>query len=257
MDKEKFLESGLLEQYVLGLTNAEESAMVERYADAFPEVQHEIAHLRDGLEAYVKDQSTMPPKGLKEQILNKIDELEQENVMAPRRSSTRMYLAVGVVLLSTILASLYFYLQYNHQKQAYDRLQNEFQVYQEKCEQTQQALAANNEIFEFLNHRATHPVYLKGTNLDPEAALVVYWNPEAQNALLSVLNLPPPPPEKQYQIWGDVNGKMENMGVFEQDNPNLQQVEFIERPASFNITLEPKGGSEHPNTDLLYAKGDV
>ncbi len=255
MDKEQFLESGLLEQYVLGLTNAEESAEVESYAAAFPEVQKEINSLRTSLKAYAKDQLLASPQDLKAPNLNEVDELA--HVRTPNRRNIRLYAAVALVLLSTVMASLYFFLQYHHQKEAYDRLQNEFEVFQEICQSTKKELALSTQKLEFVNHPATQPVYLKGTNLDPKAAAVVYWNPEAQNALLSVLNLPPPPSEKQYQIWADVDGKMVNMGVFDRDHHQLQVVNFIKQPDSFNITLEPKGGSDHPNTNLLYANGKI
>jgi hypothetical protein len=38
MDKEKFLQSGLLEQYVLGLTDPEEEEVVNHYLERFPEL---------------------------------------------------------------------------------------------------------------------------------------------------------------------------------------------------------------------------
>ena len=54
MDKERFLESGLLEQYVLGLTSEEETREVERYAQAFPEIRAEIDLLRKAVRQYAE-----------------------------------------------------------------------------------------------------------------------------------------------------------------------------------------------------------
>ena len=38
-DKESILQSGLLEQYVLGLTTPEQNKEVESYAQAYPEIK--------------------------------------------------------------------------------------------------------------------------------------------------------------------------------------------------------------------------
>ena len=56
MDKERFLQSGLLEQYVLGLTSEEENEEVERYARAFPEIQSEIDILQIAVMQYAEEQ---------------------------------------------------------------------------------------------------------------------------------------------------------------------------------------------------------
>ena len=39
MNKEEFLTSGLIEQYVLGLTSPEEDRIVERFAEEYPEIE--------------------------------------------------------------------------------------------------------------------------------------------------------------------------------------------------------------------------
>ena len=54
MDKEQFLKSGLLEQYALGLTTPEETAAVERYIQAFPDIRHKAASLKKEIDEYTK-----------------------------------------------------------------------------------------------------------------------------------------------------------------------------------------------------------
>ena len=61
MDKERFLKTGLLEQYVLGLTTPEEDLEVERYAESFPEIQSEIDSMRSAMEEYARQYSIPPP----------------------------------------------------------------------------------------------------------------------------------------------------------------------------------------------------
>ena len=62
MNKERFLASGLIEQYVLGLTTPDEAQEVERYARAYPEVQAEIDALRGAIEQYAAQYAVPPSK---------------------------------------------------------------------------------------------------------------------------------------------------------------------------------------------------
>ena len=65
MDKEKFLSSGLLDQYVLGLTSAKEAEIVHRYAEAFPDIKATIISLQSALEQYARANSLGPSTKLK------------------------------------------------------------------------------------------------------------------------------------------------------------------------------------------------
>ena len=59
-----FLNSGLLDKYLIGTTTASETLKVESYISAYPEVKEEYDLLQDQLELVAKAQAIQPPFGV-------------------------------------------------------------------------------------------------------------------------------------------------------------------------------------------------
>lgn len=60
-----FLDSDLLEKYLLGTTNKQESLQVERYIAMYPEVRETYIELQENLETFAKMHAIKTPEGLK------------------------------------------------------------------------------------------------------------------------------------------------------------------------------------------------
>ena len=261
MDKQKFLTSGLLEQYVLGLTDPEESDLVERYLEAFPELKKEVDGMHSAIEQYALAHSIPPPPHMKEKIQSQIKDLDKQvsksdsvksvPLTSPRHSFRNIAAILGLGVLSLTL-----YIQNIGLKGDKEDLRQSLATQEQACEERVDQLEQSMQRpFAFLTEPETKTVILKGSGLAPEAESIVFWNPIEKLACLNIMNLPEPPDGKQYQIWADVNGVMIDMGLLEANKETIQMVDFIANAESFNITLEPKGGSEHPTVELLYANG--
>ena len=74
MNKDQFLASGLLEQYALGITSEEESALVERYLNTFPEVRAEYTSMRKALDQYAKQYAIQPPRTLRNRVMDAVNQ---------------------------------------------------------------------------------------------------------------------------------------------------------------------------------------
>ena len=61
MNKQEIINAGLIEQYVLGLTDLKETQMVEQLAEKDTEIQQYIKELRDGLDKYAAAYAIDPP----------------------------------------------------------------------------------------------------------------------------------------------------------------------------------------------------
>jgi len=265
-EKDKILESGLLEQYVLGLLSPLERRQVETYVKQYPELREHIKALQDTMEAIAKQHSIEPPDGLKRDILSEIDKLDEPPTTTVDRSNQtfmrRFRLAiwsVAAMLLGAFGAlAIIFYLQKGELQEKLEDTKAEFAAFQEDCEQLQAYNATMQNRLQFIQNPATEHVHLRGFDegLAPEAQAIVYWNAHEQGAYLNIVNLPEPPPGKQYQLWADVEGEMIDMGVFEMTQ-QLQKMKFIANAESLNVTLEPKGGSIKPNVSQLYINGKV
>ncbi len=264
MDKERFLSSGLLEQYILGLTSPEESEEVEKYLKAFPELQSEADAMRKAIEQYALQHSVPPPAHLKTRILTEIDQLTEEEQaireQAIHRAHAAKNRAIGIGALAGILLILlagYLYQQLNRAEHDLQRLNARFAAFQEACQEKQETLKQQAQLYAFLNHQNTRPVLLQGTGLAPNAEVIVYWNEAVKSAYVRSLQLPEPPPGKQYQLWADVDGEMINAGLLPKSGKNMYAVGYIDRAESLNITLEPEGGSDHPTVSNLVLSGKV
>lgn len=236
MDKEQFLKSGLLEQYALGLTTPEETAAVERYIQAFPDIRHKAASLKKEIDEYTKQS------------------LPQIQLAAGKRAQTSGSMPAWATWTVAALfgACVFFgYAWYNAngQLKANEQALLNCQIEHVACLETAQMLA-------FLEHEDTRPVYLNGTDRLPQAKALVYWNHTAKSAYFNPIRLPEAPAGSQYQIWADVAGVMINMGLIEPENLHLQALRYIPQAESLNITIEPKGGSEHPTVSQLCLNGD-
>lgn len=255
MDKEKFLKSGLIEQFVLGITSPEETAEVERYAAAFPDIQEEIAQLRGAIEDYAKQYAIEPPAGTKDAILDEINTIQQNNITSPP-TNWLSWLPMAAILASVVLA-FNFYQKKNKAEALLIETEDRLATFQKDCEEEKTRLQITQDRYAFLTNKSTQAVNITGTGLSPEANVVVYYNSESESALLNIVNLPEPPAGKTYQMWADVEGVMIDMGVFKVNDPLLREMFFIKDAESLNITLEPEGGSDHPTVSLLQANGKV
>jgi anti-sigma-K factor RskA len=254
MDKEKFLASGLLEQYVLRLTTPEEDQEVERFANAFPEIAKEIEEMRFSLEQYAQQYAVPPPPKVKKSILEQIDALENNQVPS---SATRSSLGAFSRWASILLLGVYviFGVIMTLRYQAIKKENLQLQKNLEHCESGSKNSNRKLDIIALIEDRKTLPVYLKGSALSPAAKAIVYWNPQSKLAYLNPYALPAPPQGKQFQIWADVNGKMISLGLIDPKVVDFQKINHIDRAVSLNITIEPLGGSKSPNVSQLLANG--
>ena len=257
MNKERFLASGLMEQYVLGLTTPEETQEVERYAEAYPDVQAEIDALRNAIEQYAAQYAVPPSQELKDKILSEIEAEEHKaNRNVNNGGRYLLYASVAILLLSVAVGGWSWWRNQSLEKD-YNYLASQYATLVRQCDQLQKQEQRNRQVVAFVNDDATQVVHLTGTDISPEAHVVVYWNEATQSAMLNMVNMPAPPPGKQYQIWADVEGVMINAGLLQSDPNDLQPIQVIADAESLNITIEPAGGSEHPTVAFLVANGKM
>lgn len=76
MSERNFIDSGIIEQYVLGLASPDEVAEVQRMAARFRAVQREIEIVEETLLIFAQTQILAPHKSLKTNVLRKISSLE-------------------------------------------------------------------------------------------------------------------------------------------------------------------------------------
>ncbi|MBT2557810.1 anti-sigma factor [Hymenobacter sp. ISL-91] len=69
MDIQQYIESGILEEYALGVLSADERAEVERVAQQEPAVARELVAITNALDSYAAAHAVAPPAAMRERVL--------------------------------------------------------------------------------------------------------------------------------------------------------------------------------------------
>jgi len=89
--------------------------------------------------------------------------------------------------------------------------------------------------------------------------ILLYWHPQTKKVLMMSANLPQLSADEQYQLWGMVDGKPVDAGVFEYTN-NQFEASFqkdISDASAFAVSIEPKGGSKSPTISKVCMLGSL
>ena len=250
MDKEEFLSSGLLELYILGLASKEETAEVEYYLKKYPELRSNVNKGKKAIDNYA------------DQYLKKTnpsDVKDDSQELSSFLSRIPSLVNKNILLLTLTIGSLFGAI-YLNQRTSLNKARTSNEILSKKLEECQndsKQLEHHEAIIAFFQHQGTRTLHLNGTTYSPVAEAIVYWNDHLKVAYCHAFSLPKISRHHQYQVWADVNGEMVDMGLLEKNNNTLHQVQFIGGAESFNITVEPLGGSKHPTVERLAANGVI
>ncbi|MEO0572935.1 MAG: anti-sigma factor [Bacteroidota bacterium] len=260
MDVEKYIASGILEQYVAGNLSKEESLEVQHYAIEYPKIQEEI----ESIEMAVLELTKGASPGLSPDSFNAIkNQLVEVIPFEPniKRKATSWTNYLGWAASLVFAVGLFWMYLEN------DKLQSEIEgVTKENTSLEDQILDIRNEItgtealLNQLRDQSVSVIALGGQAASPEAYAKVYWNKEVNKVFIDAQGLPEPPPGYNYQVWSLKFAPLTptSIGLLEDFAANGNKVFELENPnnsEAFGITLEPEGGSASPTLDQLYALG--
>ena len=115
-------------------------------------------------------------------------------------------------------------------------------------------LAVSQGVIDLLRDPAARVVALRGSG-SSEAWGRLVWH-ETNGGYLLVANIPPPPPEKVYELWTISGGQPRPAGVFTVDASGraTHPVAPTRAPVDvFAVTLEPAGGVPAPTGPIVLA----
>ena len=240
-----FLNSDLLDKYLLGETSSVETEKVESYIARFPEVQNAYNTLQYNLEVVAKAHAVEAPKNILTDILDELDDAPVVQLNQKKSYKTWYKFAVAASIAALIFAgsSAYFYDQ--NQK-----LHNETLIVDEEIDDLRSDIAKNNEMLDQvmrqlikLNNPETEKYIIKGNDRAKDLKTVAYINPSEKTSMIDVVSLPELPEEQCYQIWAELQGKMVNLGILDKADRTLRNIPYMEDALALSITIEPKGGN--------------
>lgn len=245
------IESGILEEYALGMTDNTQSQEVEKYLQDYPEVRKAYDDIQTGIENFAKLNAIPPPANLKAKILNSIEGLS--GASTPGKSSNLWSYIMGAAALVFLV---FGFLNWNKLKSVNSDLvakTGEMDQLKTDCDEKTAEITALRDQLLMINNPDTERVLLAGNNLAPGFKSMAYWNKEEKESFIHVVAMPELPNKQCYQLWADVDGEMISLGVIKVEEGILASLPFLENAESLNITIEPDGGSDHPNVSNLIA----
>ncbi|MBA4854080.1 anti-sigma factor domain-containing protein [Emticicia sp. BO119] len=270
MDINSYIASGILESYVLGSTTPEEAVEVEQMSLKYPQLKAELRAIEDALESYAFDHAKHPPAHLKNQIWNVLVADTNNNEVAVKETkvvdfdsgeeiapmvvkpsgffSSYIRIAASLALLGSVLANIYVLTRWNESKESLTAAINENILLQKEVKNND-GMMKPSEV-NLLMSPEVKTFKLMGQKVSPNSTVMLALDMKTNTVYLVRGNLPAPPAGMQYQLWAIVNDKPLDAGVFDIIN-NTQQLKKVPLPKAFAVTLEKKGGSATPTSDIF------
>jgi anti-sigma-K factor RskA len=254
MDPQSFIQSGLLEAYVMGQCTAAERAEVERMAAAHEAVRAELEAIELTLEKVAMANAVSPPPGLRDQVLRQIELSAQPTAGSgtpPRRIPMLGWAAAASVCIA-LAAGLFFS---NKSNQQLNERVAELESKVTDCEKQAQKQARMQQIIAMLGDPDTRDIALSD-GPEPKVKATVWHNPARQEIVLDINSLPAPAPGKYFQFWAIVDGAPVSMGMVNLRGDNAwQTLPFVANAQAFAISEEDKPeGNPTPTVVVLVGK---
>jgi anti-sigma-K factor RskA len=241
-----FLDSDLLEKYLLGATSDLEAMQVERYIAMYPEVRETYIELQNNLEIFAKQYAIEAPQGLKDKIHSRI---KSERI--GRKKFFRYAIAASITAIMFAGISTFFWNQNLSLQQENSVVINKIKLLEENMKE--QLEDVRNQ-FIVLNNPQTKKYNVKGNQKAKDLKAVAYINPVKKLSYINVSKLPHIPESQCFQMWAEVNGKMINLGIIEEagDQQKLMALPYAKNAVGY-ITIEQKGGNHVPSVENIVA----
>jgi anti-sigma-K factor RskA len=252
MNVQFYIESGMLEQYVLGKLCAEESRVLEDLCARHPDLAAERDAIELALYAVAASESKKAPAFNKAAIIQKA---AQENIATPSTTEVPAMRAIvnntwrNIALAASVAALIGIGLSLFNNK-----AKNEVAAELATTKSIQEKQAQELKIVKNPNYKAINLAGLDSTKTF-EAA-IVYYNAKAQDVYIAWNEKAQLASNEQYQLWAIVDGKPVDAGVFNEQS-DLQKMKLISKASAFAITIEKVGGSATPTMNRMVCMGGV
>lgn len=259
-----YIESGILELYVLGNVTPEEKLQVEEMMAAHQQVRAEVDEIERVLEIYAGKNAVEPAADKRTHILNSlVTNLADDNnfsskvkeegnvITLPRANNFYKYaFAASLILLLGTAIALY---------KVYTKLQqsnNQLLTLTTQNQQFAKTVSLKDKQLGVFRDPTFKLLRLKGTEKSPDAGMTIAWSPENKKVMIDMVDMKLPSTDEahQYQLWAIVNGKPVDLGVFDKpviDTADMVEMKPVALAQAFAVTREPKGGSKNPTMDEM------
>ncbi|SKC12560.1 anti-sigma factor [Dyadobacter psychrophilus] len=293
MNIQAYIESGILEEYVLGTVSPQEKQEVECMSHIYPEIKEELLRTESALEEYALKHQTPPPASLKESLFakmnfdsaqgtedNNVEEHTGEavdvqptavtgtirpvaqdeprvidNVFDPVETKVVTPFWAKLAIAASVLLALFA----GWSATQMSRLKQDNEEMASKMGTMEKEFGYAQSLASLYRNPEYKTVHLAGLEKSPQSSVSAFWHTATNQVLLDIQNLPKPPAGKQYQLWSIVDGKPVDIGMIDNEFSGrvLKMKNTKPGAVAFAITLEKEGGNPTPTMEEVYVMGKV
>lgn len=274
MKTKEYIESGILEAYVLGALTPEEHELVAANIAMYPELQTELDVIETTMQQFATSLAMDPPAAVQEKIWNALQatssnagNTEDEKPRTsrtipfePERKKTMdwKYAAMLAILAGSVTVN---FMMFNQSKQAQeDKVALNAQVQQLQAKQNELAVVVNDysKAKTMMADTGMQTIVMHTMVPGHAMAATLYWSKTKGEAYVAMNALPEPPKGMQYQMWVIQGGKPVSMGVLPSEMANTAAMQKLAMNVTsgdaFAISLEKEGGNPTPTAVYVLGK---
>ncbi|MFK7747380.1 MAG: anti-sigma factor [Kordia sp.] len=257
-DRNTVIESGMLEMYLLGLLPDEQVTALEIMLAEDTILAKKYAEIEQDFENVSLENAIQPPNFIKEDLFAAIKEEYTDVKTLPKEVSTQetikkplnfMWIAASLAAIFMV-STLWMFTQWNSTQDDLQVTQQELNTIKTQIANLEGNLKDSQLLAAVVKDPNTVQYALKGNDKIPNGFATAYINHIDKSAIVNAQKLPALPVDKTYQMWGDVDGEMINMGIIDKSK-DVVVLQYIDKATSLNITIEPAGGSDHATVEEL------
>jgi anti-sigma-K factor RskA len=268
-DVKLFIESGILELYVLRDVTPAEKQQVEAMVQNHPVVKAELEEMEKALESYALSNAIQPSENQRSKILNSlVTNLADDSTFKSKKTeativalsapqTNNFYKYAFAASVALLIGSVFALYNLNSQLQ---QKKEELVAMNTQNQHFSKTVGYMDEQLGIFRDTSYKVLRLKGTKNLPEGNVLVAWNPVKKKVMLDLKSLDMPINDKdhQYQLWALVGGKPVDLGVFDKldnDTLDMKQMKPVAVAQAFAVTREPRGGSINPTMSEMMLIG--
>ena len=252
MTKKEVIESGMLEQYVLGLLDSGEESEVQKWINTYPSLRDHLLGMEEMMEQIAIEESIPPPPHVRDNIIEKVNP-----PVGPTKPGYDIWKIAGwAAAIILLAASGILWNEGQATQYSLEAERNSLSMIKADCDVKQEELDKTLRLLSLYEGEQYETHSLQGTGDYSVSRATVFWSDSDKKAYLNCLRFPSAPDGHTYQIWSDVDGQMLSSGVFSGDTEVIE-IKYYERATSLNITIEEGSGSDHPDVSRLIMNKQV
>ncbi len=275
MDIKAYIESGILEAYVLGSLTEQEAKEVHVNMSRYPEVAAEVHAIEDAMLKVAQAQAVTPPAMLQDSVWNAINATTRNAgngtaemppmpriipLHADRRSQhVWKYAAMIAMLVSSVVLNFILWQQASEEREERIVLAGKMDKLQGEQRQLANQLGNFEKAKTMMADTGMQTIVMHTMLQGHPMAATLYWSKAKGEAYVAMNALPEPPKGMQYQLWVIQGGKPVSMGTLPNDMANSPEIQKINMQVmageAFAISLEKEGGN--PTPTAVYVLGKV